>query len=291
MTLATQSGFTRAAIDDFLAHRRIAFVGLSTRPQDFSRMVYTALQEEGFDVVPVNHRADEIDGQPCFASVKDVSPPVQGALLMTPPQATLHVVEECAQVGISRVWMHRGAGDGSVSDEALAFCSAHDISVVPGQCPMMFLERPERIHRVHAASKRLWGTYPDQRAPLNLAIFLYAALGWLLCGAIMYAGMSWLSMSAALLAHALAAPLVFGRLAARYHRTHPGARPWLTAVTFTGTAIALDVVIVALLVERSFAMFASLPGTWIPFALIFAASWALGRREVARKKWGDGANF
>ena len=31
---------------------------------------------------------------------------------MTPPAATDQVVRECADAGVKRVWMHRGAGRG-----------------------------------------------------------------------------------------------------------------------------------------------------------------------------------
>jgi hypothetical protein len=38
----------------------------------------------------------------------------------------------------------------------------------------------------------------------------------------------------------------------------------------------MDVLVVALMIERSFEMFASPLGTWIPFALIFLSSWITG---------------
>ena len=41
-----------------------------------------------------------------------------------------------------------------------------------------------------------------------------------------------------------------------------------------GIIIALDALVVAPLFERSFAMFRSVIGTWLPFATIFLASWA-----------------
>lgn len=272
---------TRAAIDDFLAHRRIALVGLSTRPDHFSRAVYSTLRDHGFDVVPVNTRAEEIDGQRCFGSVEDISPGVQGALLMTPPEASLQVVEQCARSGVNRVWMHRGAGVGAVSQEAVDYCDSHGISVVAGQCPLMFVgDPPDKVHQIHASAKRLWGTYPASHAPpVNLATLLYALVGWMVCAAVLYTTMAWLSLNAALVVHAAAAMLVFGALSARYHRVRPNADSRVTALVFTGVVVALDAVIVALLVERSFAMFASPLGTWIPFALIFSASWLAGRKS------------
>ena len=51
---------------------------------------------------------------------------------------------------------------------------------------------------------------------------------------------------------------------------------------FVGVVITLDFFLVALLINRSVEMFASLLGTWIPLALIFASSyitgWYMGRR-------------
>jgi hypothetical protein len=49
-----------------------------------------------------------------------------------------------------------------------------------------------------------------------------------------------------------------------------------TAAVFTGLVVAVDFVVVALLINRSLAMFASLLGTWIPFALIFSSTWITG---------------
>jgi len=40
--------------------------------------------------------------------------------------------------------------------------------------------------------------------------------------------------------------------------------------------IALDAFVVAPLFERSYVMFSSVIGTWLPFVAIFAAAWAAG---------------
>ena len=44
----------------------------------------------------------------------------------------------------------------------------------------------------------------------------------------------------------------------------------------TALVILLDAGVVAPLFERSFAMFRSFIGTWLPFAAIFMGSWAGG---------------
>lgn len=52
--------------------------------------------------------------------------------------------------------------------------------------------------------------------------------------------------------------------------------PLATAATFTGFVAVVDFLLVALMINRSLAMFASPLGTWIPFASIFCATWLTG---------------
>jgi len=80
---------------------------------------------------------------------------------MTPPAATDAVVRECAEVGLRRVWMHRGAGRGAVSPAAVAFCREQGIEVVDGACPFMFLPGTGFGHRVHRFFLRLAGHFPS----------------------------------------------------------------------------------------------------------------------------------
>lgn len=157
---------TQADIDDFLAHHRIAMVGVSRDPKDFSRVILRELSGRGYDVVPVNPLAPELDGRPCFSRVQDITPPVDGALLMTSPKDTGQVVRDCAEAGIGRVWMHRGAGRGAVNPEAVAFCKGHDMRVVEGHCPFMFLPNTPFFHRAHGFFLKLTGRYPRNRASL-----------------------------------------------------------------------------------------------------------------------------
>lgn len=143
-----------AFVDEFLSFRRLALVGVSRNRRDFSRSVLRALRERDYDVVPVNPLGGEVDGQPCVARVQDIRPPVEGALLMTPPAVTERVVRDCAEAGIRRVWMHRGAGRGAVSPAAMEFCRTHDMEVVAGECPFMFLPGAGFLHRLHGFFRR-----------------------------------------------------------------------------------------------------------------------------------------
>jgi predicted CoA-binding protein len=147
-------------IRDFLGQKRLAFVGVSSRPQEFSRTLFREFRARGYDAIPVHPEVAEIDGQRCFARVQDIDPPPDGVLLLTAPGVTDQVVRECAEAGIGRVWMYRAGGTGAVSADAVAFCEDREISVVPGECPFMFLPGTPWFHSLHGFVKKIAGAYP-----------------------------------------------------------------------------------------------------------------------------------
>jgi predicted CoA-binding protein len=157
-------GATLESIEEFLGQKRIAMAGISRDPGSFSMMMFKELCRRGYDVVPVNPHAAEVEGRRCFARVQDVQPPVEGVLLMTSPEVTDTVVLDCAEAGVRRVWMHRGTGKGAVSEKAVAFCRERGIEVVPGQCPFMFLPETARFHRFHGFVRKIMGRYPRHMA-------------------------------------------------------------------------------------------------------------------------------
>src|ERR1035441_6064657 len=135
-------------IQDFLGQKRLAFVGVSSRPAEFSRMLFREFRARGYDAIPVHPGVAEMDGQKCFARLQDIDPPPDGALLLTVPGVTDQVVRDCAEAGMARVWMFRAGGAGAVSADAIAYCAANAISVVPGECP--FIDRKStRLNSSH----------------------------------------------------------------------------------------------------------------------------------------------
>ena len=150
-----------SAINDFLEQERIAVVGVSHNPKDFSRTLLHELRDRGYDAVAVNPDLHDVDGELCFAHVQDIQPGADGAILMTPPHVTEQVVRDCAKAGVKRVWMYRaGTKGGAVSDEAVRFCKSKGMSVIPGECPFMFLPGTGWFHRAHGLIRRITGHYP-----------------------------------------------------------------------------------------------------------------------------------
>ena len=109
-----------------------------------------------------------------------------------------------------------------------------------------------------------------------MIILAHALVGWALCGAIIWVGMAFTSMQNTLIIHAIGAPVIFGAIASIYFRAFNYTTPLQTAIVFVSVVIFMDFFVVALLIEKSFAMFASLLGTWIPWALIFTSTYLTG---------------
>jgi len=224
----------RASIDAFLQGHRIALAGLSTNPEDFSRAVDKELVAHGYEVIPVHPGVTEIGGRPAYARVSEIPGGVDGVLVMTPPSAVHALVKDCVAAGKPRMWLHRGIGQGSVSEEAVDAARAEGIDVVVGECPLMFLPNAARPHRVHAVAKKIAGTYPYHEGsigrtvpPLSAGSALsLIAVDWFIYASTMLLGLPGLSLGTAL--GALAAGLATLRFEGRAGQTS-NAMQWTKA--------------------------------------------------------------
>jgi uncharacterized protein len=147
-------------IREFLSRKRLAVIGVSRDPKDFTRMLFRELRGRGYELVPVNPNASEVEGVPCFARLADVQPPAEAALLLTASSVTDQVASDCAEAGVGLVWMYRAMGAGAVSESAVRFCESKGIRVIAGECPFMFLPGTGWFHRLHGFCRKLAGRYP-----------------------------------------------------------------------------------------------------------------------------------
>ena len=110
----------------------------------------------------------------------------------------------------------------------------------------------------------------------TLVILAHAFVGSALCASTMGIGMAVTTLQNTLVIHAIGAPIFFGGVSWIYFSKFNYTNPLNTALIFVSFVIAVDFFVVALLINRSLEMFASLLGTWIPFVLIFASTYATG---------------
>ena len=107
-------------------------------------------------------------------------------------------------------------------------------------------------------------------------IIAHALAGWAYCGTLIAVGRQLFSLHTTLILHAIGAPAGFGLISHFYYRRFAYTNPAQTAAAFLGVVVGMDLLLVAPVFEKSYAMFSSVLGTWIPFALIFAATYLTG---------------
>mgnify|MGYP005833580969 CR=1 FL=1 len=151
----------KALIDDFLAQKRIAIVGVSRDKDELANALFRSLRDQGHEVVPVNPNAAELEGQPAYPNVKAIPGGADAALIMVSPSATEQAVRDCADAGVKRVWVYGIMGESSLPAEkqaAVAFCREHGIDVIPGRCPYMFIG--SFMHKAHGWFLKIVDKYP-----------------------------------------------------------------------------------------------------------------------------------
>jgi predicted CoA-binding protein len=150
---------TTESVARFLAQPRITVVGASDAKDNFGGAIYRALKAHGHDVVAVNPKAQQVDGDPCYPSLASVPGSLGGVLVMVNAADAVGVVLECASFQVRDIWLFKGlGGPGAVSDEAIDLCHQAGVNVVEGACPMMFLEPVGVAHRIHRGLRRLNGS-------------------------------------------------------------------------------------------------------------------------------------
>ncbi len=110
----------------------------------------------------------------------------------------------------------------------------------------------------------------------SVIVAAHAIVGWALCAATMGLGIAATGLHSALIIHAVAAPIIFTDISALYFARFGYTRPLTTALAFVAIVVFFDATVVAMVLLRSFEMFTSFAGTWLPFGLIFGSTYITG---------------
>lgn len=143
-------------ITDFLAPKKMAIAGASRNPKKFGGTVFAELKKRGFELYPVNPETRELDGGPCYASVKDLPAGIDRLYIVTPKKETFDVVRDAVAYGIKKLWIQQQ----SDTPEALELARSNGMSVISGRCMMMFADPVSGAHGFHRWMMRFFGKYP-----------------------------------------------------------------------------------------------------------------------------------
>lgn len=151
----------KVAAEEFLTHRRVAVTGVSRSPKDHgANVVYRRFRDRGYEVFAVNPNADEVEGDRAYDALADIPGGVEAVVIGTKPETADATMRECAELGITHVWMHKGPGPGSVSPTAAAYGRERGIEVIDGGCPCMFGPTADTGHRMMCSVRKMTGGVP-----------------------------------------------------------------------------------------------------------------------------------
>ena len=124
--------------------KTIAVVGLSDKPDRDSYQIASYLQQQGYRVIPVNPRVNEVLGEKVYPSLRDVPDPVDVVDIFRRSEDVPPIVEDAIAIGAKVVWMQSGI----VNEEAAARAEAAGLAVIMNACM-------RSAHRTLRASGRI----------------------------------------------------------------------------------------------------------------------------------------
>ena len=111
-------------------YKTVAIVGLSAnwhRPSNFAAKY---LLDHGFTVIPVNPAYDEVLGQKCYPSLRDIPVPVEVVDVFRKPEDVPPIVEDAIAIGAKVLWLQLGV----VNEAAQRRAEEAGLEVVVDRC-------------------------------------------------------------------------------------------------------------------------------------------------------------
>ena len=122
-------------------YKTVAVVGASIDPSKDSNRVAKYLQSQGFRIIPVNPKADEILGEKCYKSLLEMPSDVQKTIeivdVFRPSSETAAIVEQAVKLKERYdkpyvVWMQLGI----INEQAAEIARQAGIIVIMNRCMM-----------------------------------------------------------------------------------------------------------------------------------------------------------
>ncbi|MDZ8056247.1 MAG: CoA-binding protein [Aulosira sp. ZfuVER01] len=108
------------ALREVLTHAKaIAVVGHSDRPNRTSYQIAQFLRQVGYNVYPVNPVVKEIDGQPCYPSLREVPGSVDIVNIFRRSEYLPEIIEAAIAINAKTVWAQLGISDQASAQKAL----------------------------------------------------------------------------------------------------------------------------------------------------------------------------
>jgi len=123
-------------VQEFLKTKTVAVVGVSSKGDTAANIIYNKFKEMDYNVFAVNPNTNIAEGDICYPSLSSIPVKIESVIIGTHPDITPKIVDECIELGIKQVWIHKSIGQGSYNEVAIHKAIQAGISFIPGSCPM-----------------------------------------------------------------------------------------------------------------------------------------------------------
>ncbi|WP_270182239.1 CoA-binding protein [Alkalihalobacillus sp. CinArs1] len=111
-------------------NKRIAVVGLSNNPSRTSYMVSQAMQDAGYEIIPVNPTIDETLGKKAVDSLKDIEGHVDIVNVFRRSEFLPDIMKDAVDIGADVFWSQLGVAN----EEAYRYGKEHNMTMVMDRC-------------------------------------------------------------------------------------------------------------------------------------------------------------
>ena len=118
-------------VDEILALKTWAIVGLSNNEFRAAYSVAELLKEKGHRIVPVHPKAEDVHGEQGYASLKEIPFPVDVVDLFVNSSLAGAVVDEAIEIGAKAVWLQLDV----IDEAAVARAQEAGLLAVMNRCP------------------------------------------------------------------------------------------------------------------------------------------------------------
>ena len=108
------------SIDQILALKTWAVVGLGNNPDRAAFSVAKVLQSHGHRIIPVHPRAEEVHGETGYKTLSEITFPIDVVDCFVASERVGEIVDEAIKIGAKAVWLQLGVIDQAAIDRALA---------------------------------------------------------------------------------------------------------------------------------------------------------------------------
>ncbi len=120
-------------LEDFPKFRVWAVIGVSNDRNKYGNKIFRDLKNANYTVYAVNPKLSEVEGEPCYASLKALPALPEVVNVVVPPAVSEKIVDDCLAQGIKNIWFQPG----SESDKAIEKAQAGGMTVVSNACIMI----------------------------------------------------------------------------------------------------------------------------------------------------------